>query len=40
MMTQRANRLTAIVITLVVSLAALAGWDIVFDRFVTLPWRL
>jgi len=38
MMSPRTIRIVAIVLILIVCLAGLAGWDIVFDRFVTSEW--
>jgi hypothetical protein len=38
MMRPRTIRVTAILLILAVCLAAFAGWDIVYERFVTAEW--
>jgi len=38
MMRPRTIRITAITLILTVCLATLAGWDIVYDQFVTSEW--
>jgi hypothetical protein len=38
MMRPRAIKITAIALALGVFLSGFAGWDILFDRFVTAEW--
>lgn len=38
MMGPRTIRITAILLVVTVCLTAFAGWDIVYDRFVTSEW--